>query len=339
MGCTPSKQSVCRNCNAQCSPVRRSYSSLPRRSSLRDDHTDRMVTLPSTTLGYFLLNSSTEPNQTRNDQAMTHVPDAHMHQEPVGQNVLEKDNKDFTVEVIEAKIWSKLINEKITKIVPKTPVNTPSGEPEVINAWELMEGLDDSSPFHQPSKVDHNANKSLENGKKETVSRTKEKLILYYTSLRGVRKTYEDCCHVRMILKNYRIRVDERDVSMHLGFKDELKELLGDRYVGGTLPKVFVGMKYIGGADEIMGLHDEFQLDRALEGCEMVVDSDGDGCDACGNVRFLLCEKCSGSCKIYHDVNSDNGKEEVEEESDNYGFQRCPDCNENGLIRCRICCN
>ncbi|CAI9276994.1 unnamed protein product [Lactuca saligna] len=412
MGCTPSKQTVCRNCNSQCSPVRRSYSSDVHRSSTSTHDGDHrhIVALTSTTLGYLQLDSS-KPNQVRHDPVL-----AQIFQEPVRENLPEKKSKEFAVGVIEAKTWSKMINEKITKTTPTTPIRTPPGEPETINTWELMEGLDDSSPLRPPSTVDldhirrfsyivnsnsipqekdrdvevlckplwlqikeknhsdsnSNSNntsiasyldpnqkpliserqqssegnfldvvrRSLQDGKTEIMSgqTQKDKLILYFTSLRGVRKTYEDCCHVRVILKSSGARVDERDVSMHSGFKEELKELLGDRFGGGGgLPKVFVGKKYIGGAEEIRQLHDEFQLDKVLEDCEMVDEGGGGGgcggggrCEACGDVRFLPCETCSGSCKIYYEVDSDEG--EKEEEND-YGFQRCPDCNENGLVR------
>ena len=46
-----------------------------------------------------------------------------------------------------------LINEKIPKIAPKTPIRTPPGEPETINAWELMEGLEDTSPLRPPNHL------------------------------------------------------------------------------------------------------------------------------------------------------------------------------------------
>ncbi|MFS8031978.1 putative glutaredoxin, Thioredoxin-like superfamily [Helianthus anomalus] len=389
MGCAPSKQPVCRRCNARCSPVRRSYSFQSDRSPPREEGSKhRVEPRASTTLGYLLFNTPIESDRER--------------EEPLRRNVSEKNRKGFGTGVVEEKTWVKVIDEKIAKIVPKTPIGTPRGEPETINAWELMEGLDDASPFCPPSTKDHirclsfntgpypvpleqttlpsqekdmkvtmnscvpdsNSNdtdvasddidpttidvkplideKPQSDEKKVTVtSRVKEKLVLYYTSLRGVRKTYEDSCHVRIILKNAGVRVDERDVSMHSGFKEELKELLGDRYGIGGLPKVFVGRKYIGGADEIRRFQDEFQLDKVLEGCEMQVDRGGGnstgGCEACGDIRFLPCETCSGSCKIYYEVDCDESEDE-EEESD-YGFQRCPECNENGLIRCPMCCD
>jgi glutaredoxin domain-containing cysteine-rich protein 1 len=56
-------------------------------------------------------------------------------------------------------------------------------------------------------------------------------------------------------------------------------------------------------------------------------------------VRFVLCEVCSGSCKVYVD-----DEDEPEEEGDECGgdsgagFRRCTECNENGIVRCPVCC-
>jgi len=58
------------------------------------------------------------------------------------------------------------------------------------------------------------------------------KAVVYFTSLRGVRKTFVDCCAVRSILRGYGVRLDERDVSMHAVFKAELAELLGPGFAG-----------------------------------------------------------------------------------------------------------
>ncbi|KAK1438885.1 hypothetical protein QVD17_04697 [Tagetes erecta] len=208
--------------------MRRSYSSYPRHSPPRKDDNHHVVALTSTTLGYLLL------DQNKHDNVRT---------APVRRNAPEKNSKDFAAGLIEAKTWAKLIDEKISKIVPKTPIRTPPGEPETINAWELMEGLDDASPFNPPlvNEKEQAADCSGNDSKKILQNGKKEKLILYFTSLRGVRKTYEDCCHVRVVLKNSGFRVDERDVSMHSGFKDELKELLGDRYGGVEVPLKLLG--------------------------------------------------------------------------------------------------
>ncbi|EXC20606.1 Uncharacterized protein L484_027161 [Morus notabilis] len=382
MGCAGSKQKRCKHCQAPYSPMMpRSYSMHVHHPPQNKNDTYHLVALTSSTLGSLKLDSVHQINDA---------------------NGFEDDKKkEFSVGLIEAKTWSNMINDKIPKVVPKTPVRTPPGEPEMINAWELMEGLEDISPFRSPVHVrsfsfdvvrdpnplpvsdrpksrfqenDTSANspkamwlqtadssnppvtefdpevissfrKSLEEQAMDAKTATndddlvfadhkckeKEELILYFTSLRGVRKTYEDCCDVRVILKGLGIRVDERDVSMHSGFKEELKELLKDGFYGGGLPRVFVGNNYIGGTEEIRKLHEDGQLEKMLECCEKV---DEGACEACGDVRFVPCETCSGSCKIYYD---EEGEEEADEED--YGFQRCPDCNENGLIRCPICCH
>ncbi|CAL9049696.1 unnamed protein product [Musa banksii] len=159
------------------------------------------------------------------------------------------------------------------------------------------------------------------------------KVVLYLTSLRGIRKTYEDCWAVGMILKGYGVRVDERDVSLHAGFKDELIDILGPGYGGKGLPRVFADGNYLGGAEEVRHLHELGRLSKLLDCCEMTpsMGKGGGGgdaaCEGCGGVRFVPCEICSGSCKVY-----------VEEEEELGGFHRCPECNENGLVRCRLCC-
>ncbi|KAK1383655.1 Glutaredoxin domain-containing protein [Heracleum sosnowskyi] len=422
MGCATSKQQkhVCRKCQEPLPSLPRSYSMHVHHLPQSESDTYHVVALTSTTLGSLKPDSFGQAFHFQNfgDQ---------------DEKEKRKEEELFSMGLIEAKTWSKMIDEKLPKVVSKTPIETPPGEPEMINAWELMEGLEDiSSPLHknnrhfrsysfsfgpksdvptlknQTPKVhklckgsprplwmeleENDSDSDLESDETSIVSgfdpdvisefrKSLEKLppdnlfhlkalegekvmddealdvrdfktfsnackqdkaVLYFTSLRGIRKTYEDCCTVRAILKGLKIKVDERDVSMHSGFKDELKELLGDGFGRGGLPRVFVGNKYVGGAEEIQKMNDEGQLEKFLEGCEKIDDRGGFGngsegrvCQGCGDVRFMPCETCSGSCKIYYEVDYD----EYCEEEGECGFQRCPDCNENGLVRCRICCD
>jgi glutaredoxin domain-containing cysteine-rich protein 1 len=156
------------------------------------------------------------------------------------------------------------------------------------------------------------------------------KVVVYLTSLRGVRKTYEDCWSTRSVLQSYGVRVDERDLSMHAGFKDELHAALGGSSAG-RLPQVFADGRHLGGAEEIRRMHEAGELSEALEACEMAPSPSCPGgkgvaleaCSGCGGVRFVPCEECSGSCKVF-----------VEEAGT---FRRCPECNENGLVRCPLC--
>ncbi|RAL48770.1 hypothetical protein DM860_001090 [Cuscuta australis] len=144
-------------------------------------------------------------------------------------------------------------------------------------------------------------------------------VVIYTTTLRGIRKTFEDCNAARSVLRSHEVRVYERDVSMHSGFKEEVRALMGTNEV--RVPLVFVKGMLIGGADEISKLEEEGTLGNLLEGIPRAV---GGGCRGCGGVRFLLCRGCSGSCKVL----GEDGKSSV----------KCGECNENGLILCPICC-
>lgn len=143
-----------------------------------------------------------------------------------------------------------------------------------------------------------------------------EKIVLYFTSLRGIRKTFEDCCTMRSILKGFRIHVDERDVWMHSKFRQELTTVMGSAL---SVPRLFIKGRYIGGAEEVKQLHEDGILEKLVEGlpseCRKI-------CNVCADVRFIPCTTCSGSCKTI---------------SQDYKKARCPDCNENGLIMCPLC--
>jgi len=86
---------------------------------------------------------------------------------------------------------------------------------------------------------------------------------------------------------------------MHLGFKEEFKELLGEGYYGIVgLPKVFIEKKYICGVEEIQKLHDDKKLEILLDCCERIDDIEGGdgGCETCGDIKFVPCETCYASC-------------------------------------------
>lgn len=142
-------------------------------------------------------------------------------------------------------------------------------------------------------------------------------VVLYTTTLRGIRKTFEDCNNAREILKSFGLSIDERDVSMHLEFRNELRELMGKVV---CVPRMFIKGRYIGGAEEVAKFHEDGRLSELLQG--LPKEMNGGNCDGCGGVRFVPCLECSGSCKLV-----DEDKKII----------RCPDCNENGLIQCPIC--
>ncbi|CAO2816160.1 unnamed protein product [Amaranthus hypochondriacus] len=150
---------------------------------------------------------------------------------------------------------------------------------------------------------------------------TEDRVVIFFTSLRGIRRTYEDCYSVRMILKAYKVFVDERDVSMDNAYKKELLGLLGEKNVV-SLPQVFIKGRYVGGVDVIRQLNETGELRKILQVLPM--RERRFVCDSCGDVRFLPCSNCSGSRKLF--------------DEDEGVIKRCLECNENGLIRCPECC-
>lgn len=142
------------------------------------------------------------------------------------------------------------------------------------------------------------------------------KIVLYFTSLRVVRKTFEDCRAVRAILRGMRLVVDERDVSIERRFAAEMAP--------GPLPQLFIGGRWVGGADEIRQLNESGELRGMVAGFRREAAGDGP-CARCGGARFVLCGACSGSHKCHLDKCTP-------------GFRICPSCNENGLVRCPVCC-
>ena len=96
---------------------------------------------------------------------------------------------------------------------------------------------------------------------------------------------------------------------------------------------MFIEKKYIGGVEEIQKLHDDKKLEKLLDCCERIDDIEGgDGVyEICGDIKFVPCETCYASCKIYceEDDNCEVGE---------CGFQMCSHWNENGIIRCFMCC-
>ncbi|XP_031126180.1 uncharacterized protein At5g39865-like [Ipomoea triloba] len=215
---------------------------------------------------------------------------------------------------------------------PKAPI-LESHEKEIsltkmLKSYEFIEHSDAELPCKHSSEeplssIDSNNRISLGTLVPDSAIQlkgTEDRIVLYYTSLRGIRKTYEDCCDVRMILGGLRVCVDERDISMDSSYRKELQSVLGGKAV--SLPQVFIGGRHIGGVNEIKQLNEAGELPRLLKG--FPVKQDGFFCGSCGDARFMPCPSCNGSRKVFK-----NGEGKL---------RRCLDCNENGLIRCPCCC-
>ncbi|PRQ17359.1 putative thioredoxin-like protein [Rosa chinensis] len=145
-----------------------------------------------------------------------------------------------------------------------------------------------------------------------------ETVVIYTTSLRGVRRTYEDCQRVKSVFEVNRLVYDERDVSLHGEFLTELKGLVGE---GLGVPRVFVKGRYVGGVEEVVELNESGRLGRIVKWARVETGVGPQACGGCGGARFVPCMECGGSCKV---VIGDKK-------------ERCPKCNENGLVYCVAC--
>ncbi|XP_042510759.1 uncharacterized protein At3g28850 [Macadamia integrifolia] len=158
----------------------------------------------------------------------------------------------------------------------------------------------------------------LEQFEKKCPPRGENAVVIYTTTLRGIRKTFEDCNRLRSVVESHRIHMIERDISMDSGFREELRLLMGKKEV--RVPVMFVKGRLIGGADEVVKMEEEGKLGVLFRG----IPKASVGCEGCGGVRFIMCMDCSGSCKVL----------DVERKK----MVKCGGCNENGLIKCPICC-
>ncbi|CAK8579359.1 unnamed protein product [Lathyrus sativus] len=155
-------------------------------------------------------------------------------------------------------------------------------------------------------------------------------VVIYTTSLRGVRKTFDNCNKARDLLENHRVIFDERDVALHGEFLKEVKELLlteEESGVGVVLPRVFVKGRYLGGLEELTELNETGRLGRILNATRVERGVGRQGCGGCGGARFVPCLDCGGSCKLVI------SGVEISDST----LQRCPKCNENGLVHCPAC--
>ncbi|XP_027182925.1 uncharacterized protein At3g28850-like [Coffea eugenioides] len=195
-----------------------------------------------------------------------------------------------------------------------------------------------------PSRSCSSSSLSLDEFEKLCPPNGESKVVIYTTTLRGIRKTFEACNAVRSAIQGYGVLICERDVSMDRGFRDELRELMlmikpRPCHSGNSSlmipPRVFIKGRYIGGVEEVMRIAEDGALGGLLAGLPKLRLGHNNVCDGCGGARFLPCFQCNGSCKMVSPMEDE--MDQTHNSLERTVVVRCSHCNENGLVLCPIC--
>uniref|UniRef100_A0A8C5TG88 Glutaredoxin and cysteine rich domain containing 1 n=1 Tax=Malurus cyaneus samueli TaxID=2593467 RepID=A0A8C5TG88_9PASS len=148
------------------------------------------------------------------------------------------------------------------------------------------------------------------------------RIIIYTTSLRVVRTTFERCELVRKIFQNHRVKFEEKNIALNSDYGKELEERCRRVCVLPSLPVVFIDGHYLGGAEKILLMNESGELQDLLTKIEQPEE-----CRSCGGFGFLPCSACHGSkMSVLRNCFTDSFK-----------ALKCTACNENGLQRCSTC--
>ncbi|NXU56453.1 GRCR1 protein, partial [Turnix velox] len=151
------------------------------------------------------------------------------------------------------------------------------------------------------------------------------RIIIYTTSLRVVRTTFERCELVRKIFQNHRVKFEEKNIALNSDYGKELDERCRRVCEVPSLPVVFIDGHYLGGAEKILLMNESGELQDLLTKIERVQHPHE--CLSCGGFGFLPCSACHGSkMSVFRNCFTDSFK-----------ALKCTACNENGLQRCLSC--
>ncbi|XP_057707156.1 glutaredoxin domain-containing cysteine-rich protein 1 [Corythoichthys intestinalis] len=151
------------------------------------------------------------------------------------------------------------------------------------------------------------------------------RMVIYTTSFRVVRTTFERCELVRKIFQNHRLKFVERNIALDSEYGKELEERCKRVGEPPSLPVVFIDGHYLGGAEKILSMNESGELQDLLTKIERVQDPEM--CQRCGGFAFVPCPTCHGSkMSVFRNCFTDSFK-----------ALKCTSCNENGLQPCGSC--
>ncbi|KAF4790427.1 Glutaredoxin domain-containing cysteine-rich protein 1 [Turdus rufiventris] len=120
------------------------------------------------------------------------------------------------------------------------------------------------------------------------------RIVIYTTSLRVVRTTFERCELVRKIFQNHRVKFEEKNIALNSDYGKELDERCRSVCELPSLPVVFIDGHYLGGAEKILLMNESGELQDLLtkiENCKgqsvFVIAGDAES----GSTNFRLCKE------------------------------------------------
>uniref|UniRef100_A0A665WKG0 Glutaredoxin domain-containing protein n=1 Tax=Echeneis naucrates TaxID=173247 RepID=A0A665WKG0_ECHNA len=151
------------------------------------------------------------------------------------------------------------------------------------------------------------------------------RIVIYTTSFRVVRTTFERCELVRKIFQNHRVKFVEKNIALDSEYGKELEERCKRVGEPPSLPVVFIDGHYLGGAEKILSMNESGELQDLLTKIERVQHPQT--CQTCGGFAFIPCPTCHGSkMSVFRNCFTDSFK-----------ALKCTSCNENGLQACVSC--
>ncbi|KAM8907688.1 glutaredoxin domain-containing cysteine-rich protein 1 [Spinachia spinachia] len=151
------------------------------------------------------------------------------------------------------------------------------------------------------------------------------RIVIYTTSFRVVRTTFERCQMVGKIFQNHRVKFVEKNIALDSEYGKELEERCKRVGEPPSLPVVFIDGHYLGGAEKILGMNESGELQDFLTKIERVQQPQA--CQTCGGYAFIPCPMCHGSkMSVFRNCFTDSFK-----------ALKCTSCNENGLQPCVSC--
>ncbi|KAM9849806.1 glutaredoxin domain-containing cysteine-rich protein 1 [Aulostomus maculatus] len=151
------------------------------------------------------------------------------------------------------------------------------------------------------------------------------RIVIYTTSFRVVRTTFERCELVRKIFQNHRVKFVEKNIALDSEYGKELEERCKRVAEPPSLPVVFIDGHYLGSAEKILDMNESGELQDLLTKIERVQHPQM--CQTCGGFAFIPCPTCHGSkMSVFRNCFTDSFK-----------ALKCTSCNENGLQPCVSC--